>query len=167
VTSPRAIRRRATALRYNLEVLETRLGAALSAATGSDGYPSLASGNGGSQGSRGTAELTSVERAAHERLGDIHNGTTGKYRPGNVTQLADLDELLHGANDLIVRALQIANQMSPGLTELDLRRLRCCNYNDRKPSSCGQWTDPTRTDGQCVDCGRKADTEARRMRRYA
>lgn len=149
MTTPKIIRKRTQALTLNVDAFAARLGRALAALTEHDhicdGYPNKASGA-ATDGSHGTAELTSVEAAAHRNLGDLHNATTGKYRPGALTTLADMDELLHGANDLLVRLIAIVDQhdrVALAPPRCDGKGLEGWNV----PRVDGGWSDPTCRDG--------------------
>lgn len=164
MTTPKTVTKRAHALQLNAQLLALRCAGIPAVVELADGYPSTASG--ADTGPHGTSELTPTERAAHARLGDIAASSGQRYRPGMVTRLADLDELIHGANDLLMRAMAIVDAMGTGYA-VDYTHLRCIGTGDEEGAACHQWQDPRRKDGRCTDCGRGVDSNDRRLRRYA
>lgn len=79
-----------------------------------DGYPTSASG--ADDGAHGTSELTSVEAAAHRRLGDFHPAVVDdrvKYKPGPTLQLERMSHLIGVATAALHEIITIADNVAP------------------------------------------------------
>ena len=164
MTTPRTIRARVTTARINLTHLEARIAAALDALTAEerdhDGYPTSASGADRGPGGGGLViavdgdrvPVTSVEHAVLTR----HRGTF---------PLDELDDLVRTAAHALDLAVNFCLRHTPGVTAADLSRLRCAGDDTPTGASCTQLADPRRTDGLCIDCGRRVDSDARRRRK--
>ena len=132
--NPRQLRTRAHILQLDAQHLAITL-QTVTIPTPPDGYPTT------TQPAQGNPELTPTENAAHQRLGDLQAAGNQTYRPGPITKLADLAELIAGANDLIRRAHAIAATLTTHTT-VNYDHLRCTTPH------CNQWADPRRRDGQ-------------------
>ena len=74
-----------------------------------DGFSPIASGSGSEHG--GGGELTSVESAAHRRLGDLHPGPDGRMRPGPTLELERISHLITEATRAIHDILTIIDNV--------------------------------------------------------
>ena len=141
VTTPRTLHRQLAHIRIEAAIIGYRLPtilAHLNTIT-PDGYPTTASG--ADTGPHGNTvnrptERTAIHRAEHDTLNE-------------------LDDYIRTARHALTLTSQLLDHI--GAPPTTLGHLRC--------TGCQQWADPARNDGQCLDCGRRTDTDQRRARR--
>lgn len=167
MTTPADITRALHRITNSTNIAEARLQPAITnlQLQTADGYPTTTSGR--PTTTRTTNELTPTEQAANTNLGHLY-GYDNNYRPGPTTHLDDALEELRAALKSLDRFHQTLTNcgIPPAITD----RYRCRGINGQ---GCTDWADydpttglPRRPDQLCIDCGRAADSNRRRLRRH-
>ena len=141
--TPRTLTRQLTHIRLEAWIITHRLPATLNHLNTitPDGYPTTASG--ADTGPHTNIVNRPTEHIAIHRLEhDILN---------------ELDDYIRTARHALYIATNILDLV--GTPPGTLTHLRCI--------TCQQWADPDRGDGNCIDCGRRTDSDTRRHRRHA
>lgn len=160
MTSEADLRRLTARIATAADIFEARLPHATASLNlaAADGYPARAS---GTAAPTGGAELTPTEGAAHTNLGDLfgYDDAHG-YRPGPAIRLDDIADELRAALTSLDRA---HSQLTDcGVPPFLTRGYQCHGING---TGCTDWADKNRADHLCIDCGRAADSNSRRLRR--
>jgi hypothetical protein len=171
MTTPRRIRDSLTEVAHLVALLRDRLHPALVALRRElddiDGFPSSASGADRQRG--GTAELTSVEAAAHARLGDL----AGQRRMGASTKLDAIGNTLAGVTAELRRLLSMLDGMTP--VQIEYTRVRCIGDTGEPHSylwvnaTCENVAEPIEASrlGLCVSCRQRRTRALRDAEREA
>lgn len=130
-----------------------------------DSLPASVIGASDPEGRRATSDLTSVERAAHARLGDLIPDHRGRYHPGPTRQLERISHLIGVASIALSELLDIAQNVdeTPRMDD----RSRCVAGEGFEwwtpPASaphkteCDNVQEDRRNTGLCVACRKRRD----------
>lgn len=171
MTTPRRIRDSLTEVVHLVAILRDRLQPALTQLRRElddiDGFPSSASG--ADRQRSGTAELTSVEAAAHARLGDL----AGQRRMGASTKLDAIGNTLAGVTAELRRLLAMLDGMTS--VPVEYAKVRCIGDTGEPHShlwvrpECENIAEPQESSrlGLCVSCRQRRTRALRDAEREA